>query len=234
LLMTAKTGISRHLEQLQFLLNLGPVREGERVMINSVSWRVGTIHMFTQLTNPMIPGATLRIPLVSLEQMTSRPIALDESWFPCSKMSWILINGATLAQVTDITPEHVELSYNGGLKRWMPQSLFMVADVACLSAGFARAITFSIHASHHMSAVAEIPEQLKADVRVSLLKLMREEELRALTVELQESSSLSVSYFITAEFAGSQAAHYLSHPRVLLRAAMESSAAHGWSGALAE
>ncbi len=228
LLMTAKTGIARHLEQLQFLLNLGPVREGERVILQGVPWRVGTIHMFTQLTNPVI-GAGLRLPLEALATMTSRPSKLDETWFPCDNHSWILLNGTTLAQVTDITPDRVEICYQGGLRRWIPIAAFIAADVACLSGGFSRTTTFSIHHSHQPRATTEIPEQLQADIRASLLKVMREEELRMLMVELQESSSFSLSYLITADFAGSQAPQYLLLSRLLQRAAVDSSNTHGWS-----
>ncbi|MBB5036912.1 prefoldin subunit 5 [Prosthecobacter dejongeii] len=228
LLMTAKSGIGKHLEELQFLLNLGSVREGERVYVNGVPWRVGAIHMFTQLTNVAIGGPGLRLPLAELSKMVSRPSSLDEPWFPCSKRSWILLNGTTLAQVTDITPDQVELRYGGGLKRSLPISDFVKLDVACLAGGFARSVTVGFDFQHQPQALTEIPEKLKADVRAALLESMREEELLDVVVEFQEAAASSLNFLIVAVVAGSQAAHYLSIPRVLQRAALASATRHGW------
>ena len=228
LLMTAKSGIGKHLEELQFLLNLGSVREGERVYVNGVPWRVGAIHMFTQLTNVAIGGPGLRLPLAELSKMVSRPSSLDEPWFPCSKRSWILLNGTTLAQVTDITPDQVELRYGGGLKRCLPIGDFVKLDVACLAGGFARSVTVGFDFQHQSQALTEIPQKLKEDVRAALLETMREEELLDVVVEYQEAAASSLNFLIVAVLAGSQAANYLSIPRILQRAALASATRHGW------
>jgi len=225
LLMTAKTGIARHLTQLQFLLNLGPVREGERVIIQGVPWRVGAIYMFTQLTNPAMGGIGLRLPLEMLAGLTSRPSKLDEAWFPCENRGWVLLNatalnGSILAQVTEITPDHVEITYDGGLKRWIPTATFMTMDVASLSAGFTRSVTVNLPADPEAAASQAIVERLKSDLRAALLQLMRPEELTDLEVELLESPCSSLNCLITASFTGSQAPHYHRLSRVLRRAGM--------------
>lgn len=229
LLMTAKTGIAKHLEELQYLLNLGSVREGERVHIDGVPWRVGSIHMFTQLTNQLIGGPGLRLPLEKLTALTSRPSMLDEPWFPCSKRSWVLLGGGTLAQVLDITPDYVELRYAGGLKRWLPLGEFMKADVASLAGGFARSTVLGLDYRHQALALAEIPDRLREAVRAALLETMREEELLDVTVEFQEAAASSLNFLIAAQFAGSQAPNYLALPRLLQRAALEACNRHGWS-----
>lgn len=228
LLMTAKSGIGKHLEELQFLLNLGSVREGERVYIQGVPWRVGSIHMFTQLTNVAIGGPGLRLPLAELSKMISRPSVLDEPWFPCSKRSYILLNGTLFAQVTDITPDRVELVYGGGLKRWMPIADFVKADVACLSGGFVRSITLGLGYRHQADALTAIPEVLREDVRKTLLESVREEELVNLVVEFEKAGDSSLDFIIVAAFAGSQASNYPNLTRVLQRAALASATRHGW------
>lgn len=228
LLMTAKSGIGKHLEELQFLLNLGSVREGERVYIRGVPWRVGAIHMFTQLTNVAIGGPGLRLPLAELSKMVSRPSSLDEPWFPCSKRSWILLNGATLAQVTDITPDQVELRYGGGLKRCLPIGDFVTMDVACLAGGFARSITVGFDYRHQPQALTEMPEILKAAVRAALLETMREEELTDVVVDFQEAAASSLNFLVVAVLAGSQAPNYLSIPRVMQRAVLATASRNGW------
>lgn len=223
LLVSAKAGIAKHLNQLQFLLNLGPVREGERVVINGVPWRVGPIRMFTQLTNRVIGGAGLRLPLEALGALTSRADSADEPWFPCVANAWIVLNGSSLAQVTSISPDRVELTFPGGSRRSMPVAAFLAADVMDLSAGFNRTATVAIHTSHQ-PRISEIAEQLKNEV----LKSMPEGELRAITVELDSVSGLSLNLLITATFSGAQAPHYQSLARALQRAALDSSTRNGW------
>lgn len=208
LLMTAKTGIARHLEQLQFLLNLGQVREGERVVIAGVPWRVGTIYMFTQLTNPAMPRVSLRLPLQTLASMTSRPSKLGEAWFPCEIDSWILVHGDLLAQVADITPEQVIICYQGGLKRWIPMGAFITMDMACLSGGFSRSITIDVPLRGEAMEKADFIERMKGAIREHLLPIIRPEELCDLCIELQSTNSISRCYEVTAFFAGSLAPQY--------------------------
>lgn len=228
MVMTAKSGISRHMEDLQMMLNLGRVREGERVYINNVPWRVGTINMFTQLTNQVIGGPGLRLPLEALAGMTSRPSGLDEPWFPCAKRSYILL-GSLFAQVTDITPDRVELVHGGGLKRWMPIADFMTAEVSCLSGGFARSITLGLDYKHQAEALTEIPALLKEAVRTALLEVMREEELVNLIVEFEAAADSSLNFLIVGVFAGSQASNYPGLVRVLQKAALDCATRHGWN-----
>lgn len=228
LLMTAKSGVGKLMANLQILLNLGSVREGERVYINGVPWRVGPIHMFTQLTNIVIGGPGLRLPLDMLSTMTSRPSMLDEPWFPCAKRAWIVLNGDMMAQVTDITPDRVGLSYGGGLVRWMPIADFVQADVACLAGGFGRAVTVGFDYKHQAEALTEIPEKLKEDVRATLLEMMREEELVDVIVEFQEAAASSLNFVVVGVFTGSQATNYVGLPRVLQRAVLASANRHGW------
>lgn len=229
MVMTAKTGIARHLQDLQMMLNLGRVREGERVYIDGVPWRVGAIHMFTQLTNIVIGGSGLRLPMDELSKMTSRPSGLDEPWFPCAKRSHILIDSSLFAQVTDITPERVELTHGGGLKRYMPIADFMKADVSCLSGGFARSMTLGLDYKHQDLALKEIPETLKADVRKALLEIMREEELVNVIVEFDQAADSSLNFIIVGVFAGTQAPNFPSLTRVLHRSALESATRNGWN-----
>jgi len=224
LLVTARNGISKHLTQLQFLLNLGPVREGERVIFQGVPWQVGSISMFTQLTNPEIRGTGLRVPLDVLATMTSRPSKLDEAWFPCENRGWIVINasaptGSILAQVTEITPDHVEVSYDGGTKRWIPLATFMTMDVGSLAAGFTRSFTFSLPLGPGSAPPQTVCENLKTCVRAALLEVVRPEELRDLEVERLESSAASLNLLIMASFTGSQAPNYHRLLRVLRQAA---------------
>jgi hypothetical protein len=134
-----------------------------------------------------------------------------------------------LAQVTEITPEHVELTYAGGLRRWIPSADFLKADVAVLSGGFVRLTTFGIDYVHLAEVTTTIPAQLREDLRAALLEQVPETELLDVFVEFQEAAASSLNLVLAARFAGSQAPHYLTLGRLLQRAAVDSCHRHGWS-----
>lgn len=228
LMITAKSSFSKHMEQLRLLLNLGAVREGERVVIGSVPWRVGKIHIFTNLTNSTLGGPGLRLPLDELMKLTSRPSALDEPWFPCRKRDWVLLSGSTLAQVTELTPEHVEVTYGGGLRRWILCSEFISMDVAVLSNGFVRTTVFGLDYAHLDKATTEIPELLKVELRAALEAHVPEGELHDVMVDFQEAAASSLNFLLVARFSGAQAANYFSLGRLLQRAAVDACRKYGW------
>jgi hypothetical protein len=128
------------------------------------------------------------------------------------------LNGSILAQVTEITPDHVEVTYDGGLKRWIPTATFMTMDVASLSAGFTRSVTVNLPAYPEATSAQAVVERLKSDLRAALLHIMRPEELTDLEVELLEAPGSSLNCLITASFTGSQAPNYHRLSRVLRRA----------------
>lgn len=229
LLFVAKSGLFRHLEQVRTLLNLGAVREGERVLIDGVPWKVGTINLFTQLTNPVIGGTGLRVPLEELMKMTSRPCAKNEGWFPCRVDDWIMMAGNTLAQVSSLAPDHVELRIKDEQRRWMALSDFIKSDFTTLANGFTLATTFGIDYRHLAAATREIPQQMTRDIREALLQHLREEELRKVHVDFKEAAASSLDFLIIANFTGNVAGDYFPLLRLLQRYAVESCHKHGWS-----
>ena len=75
--------LPQYVREARLLLNIGPVREAERVIYRGLPWRVESINMFTVLRNPELHGV-LRIPLAEFHQATSRPAGRD-AWFPTSR-----------------------------------------------------------------------------------------------------------------------------------------------------
>lgn len=229
LLFVAKSGVFRHMEQIRTLLNLGTAREGERVLIDGVPWKVGTINLFTQLTNPVIGGTGLRIPLDDLMAMTSRPCAKDESWFPCRCDEWIRFPDGSLAQVMTLAPDHVELRLFGEQRRWISLSDFIKMDFTAMAKGFTLVTTFGIDYRHQALATREIPQQMTRELHEEMLKHVREEELKTLRVDFKEAGASSLDFLILAAFTGNVAGDYFGLSRLLQRFAVESCQRNGWS-----
>jgi len=229
LLFVAKSGLTRHMEQVRTVLNLGSVREGERVLIEGVPWRVGRINLFTQLTNPIIGGIGLRMSLDELMTMTSRPCAKDESWFPCCQGDWIMLGESALAQVMILAPDHVELRLKGEQRRWMALSDFIKAEFTTLGNGFALVTTFGIDYRHQALATQEIPQLMTEDIHAGMLRHLKPEEIQVVRVDFKEAGASSLDFLVIGSFAGSVAGDYFSLGRLLQRYAVESCQKHGWS-----
>ena len=78
LALAARTGLPRFYEQGRLLLNLGDVREGERVIYRGLPWNVETLSFYTTLVNPALTGGEVRLPLIQLPGMNSRPADRSE------------------------------------------------------------------------------------------------------------------------------------------------------------
>ncbi len=70
-----RQSLPRHVKDIRLLLNLGGVREGERLIYAGIPWEIATLNYFTTLRNPWLSGGELRLPLDRLIERQSRPYA---------------------------------------------------------------------------------------------------------------------------------------------------------------
>ena len=124
---TAKNTLPGYWAQARMLLNIGPVREGERITLDSVPWLVKNINMYTTLENPDL-GITLRVPISKLMDKTSREFKSYEPWFPCRKDDWVILSDGTRGGVTSLSHEIVELVLRGGSKKNISDRRFSFHD----------------------------------------------------------------------------------------------------------
>lgn len=227
--LAAKSGFVRYFDQVRMLLNVGTAREGERVVIDGVPWRIGTINLQTRLSNPCIDGPGLRLPLEKLMSMTSRPVAKNEVWFPCRGGEMILLQDDLLARVEQVHPDFVELRYRGGITRQIPTAEFITMQPENLSAGFLVATTFGLDYALQEAITQQIPEVLQAALHEGLLRMVPEDHLIEVKVEFKEAAASSLDLLLVAKCKGGAADRYLDLRRALQRIAVETATANGWS-----
>jgi hypothetical protein len=225
--IAAKNGLTQYFEQVRMLLNLGSAREGERVLIDGVPWRIGTINLQTRLTNPCIDGPGLRVPLEQLMTMTSRQEG-HEAWFPCRTGDMLLLPDDLLAKVNHISPDFVEITFRGGITRLIPTPEFVKLQPANLSEGFLVSATLGLDYRHQPDITQSIPAQLQADLRTGLLERVPAEHLVDLSVTFKEAATSSLDLGLIAKFSGAAADQYLELRRLLQQIAVESCNTHGW------
>ncbi len=226
--LVLKNSIPRYIDEIKLILNVGPVRVGERVVYSGLPWRVDSLDVFSSLTNPALSVPTLRTPLKSLIGLESRESHPDEAWFPCNVGSYVLLSDEVFGRVKTITVDSVTLVVGGGAIISYTISDFLGATPKNLDTGFTITITFGLSYDLQRAATAEIPELMRTGMRERLEKESVGEHLSNLLVQFEEAAASSLNYKVIAIFRGSGASEYLGIPRILQRLSVDLCNEQGW------
>ncbi len=225
---TAKQGLPRFYEQIKLLLNLGTVREHERVLYNGIPWKVTSLNIYTYLENPELKGGTLRLPLKNLIDLTSRPFHKEEPWFPCRIADWVILSDETFGKVVAQTPDLVRLILRGGSSKTFLTDEFMRMNPENLSRNFRINVTFGVDYGHQPISTGDIPEMLSDVIREKLDLDDYAKYLINLSVQFKEAGASSLDLAILADFKGQAAPYYLRLSRALQRYSVDACNQHGW------
>ncbi len=224
----SKTVLPGFYEQAKLLMNLGPVREGERVLFNGVPWEVQTINMYTELLNPAFEGARIRLPLRDLLTMNSRPTEESLPWFPCRKNDWVRLSDGTRGKVVELTPEWVRLVQLGGSRKTFTVPAFLDLHPESLTHNFRVRTRFGIDYKHQAEATTRIPELMQEAVKTGLLAMIEHSDMKNLSVDFCEAASSSLDYLVLADFSGNVAPRAEQLERAIQRFLVDAANKHGW------
>ncbi len=224
----AKQNVPRFWQEIRLMINLGPVRENERIVHDGIPWRVVSLNFYSQLENPLLKGGRLRIPLNEFVDKTSRPFGPDEPWFPCREKDWVILSDNTRGQVMTQTPESVQLLLYGGSVKTYSTGDFLSQNPTNISSGFSLKSTFGIDYKHQAQCTQEIPEQLKQMLQRELVKAGYGDNLNAVNAEFSQASASSLDIDIIAVFSGNAAKDYVALTRALQRIAVDACNRYGW------
>ncbi|MEZ5385117.1 MAG: hypothetical protein R3F13_06340 [Prosthecobacter sp.] len=225
---TGKQTLPAVYEQAKLLLNLGSVREGERVIYNGLPWEVHTVGVFSELCNPSLHGGHLRLPLRELTGLVSRHDE-DEPWFPSEVDEWVLLSDGTHGKIVTQTPDWVQLVLLGGSRRTYPTQTFLELCPENLSKSFRVRSIFGIDYRHQAVSTTEVPQKLTEHMERELRTLVGSDNLKNVTVELSEAGSSSLNYTVLADFSGEVAHRHAFITRALQRLCVDACNEHGWN-----
>ena len=117
---TSRQFIPRLFQEVRLALNLGTVKEKERLIWNGVPWEVSNIGLQATLVNPLLAGGQLQLPLGVLIGKHSRPVVEDEPWFPSQAGDWVTLSDGTYGRVQQQTMEQVILQLKGNTLKFYP------------------------------------------------------------------------------------------------------------------
>ncbi|NLX19640.1 MAG: hypothetical protein GXY53_10245 [Desulfobulbus sp.] len=213
--------------QVQMLLNMGSIREGERVFYQGIPWRVETINVLCILYNPTL-DIHLRIPIADMTGLISRPYRHDESWFPCKKGDWVAIDGKPFARVTALSHEQVELVESGGRHITYRTADFLSKAPANLSNTFTVQIVVGLSYILQSIITTTVLETLTDFLQRRLEEHGYAEDCLSLSVDLLQIGPSSLDVAIMAGFKGKQASSYRKIERTLTKWAVDCCNINNW------
>ncbi|QTN33599.1 hypothetical protein HZ994_15205 [Akkermansiaceae bacterium] len=223
-----KTAIPPYLEQIRMILNLGSVREGERVIYQGLPWKVSSLGFFTTFTNPNLKGGMMRIPIRDVMGMISRPVTQKEVWFPTEEDDWVILSDGTYGKTITQTPDQVVVLRLGGSMKTYPTADFLELAPENLSKGFRLSIVFGIDYRHQADCTTTIPEVFSEALKASLLCDYGRDAIRSIKTEFSSASASSLDYTVLADFDGSVAHRYNALQRKIQAICVEVCNENGW------
>ena len=228
LFWTARQTLPRFWTEAKFLLNLGTVREDERIVYHGIPWKVQSLNFHTLLVNPQLKGGMLRLPLRELMDLRSRPYDPGEPWFPCRETEWVTLADGTLGQVVMQTPEMVELLLLGGSRKTYPTVDFLKQHPSNISLGFRLSTTFRLDYQHQPEITREIPAKLQEAVWRELNEEVFAKKILNVSVEFKEAQPSSLNLAMLVDVGPKAGRHYDRMTRLIPRIAVEVSNKYGW------
>jgi hypothetical protein len=227
LLLTLRQTLPRYIRQIELFLNIGTVREGERIQLDGLPWKVNKVNIYCILLNPDA-GLKQRLHIDMLVGLKSRPCIDDEPWFPCRCDDWVVLADGVRGQVQRITEELVVLAERGGAMLTYTTADFLAANPRNLSGGFRLKEIFGISYDQQADSTAMIPEKLAAYTRERLDQEGYLPYLVDFKVEFNAAGASSLDLAMLADFNGEMAPLYGKLSRLLQRAAVDACSRYNW------
>lgn len=229
LILGLKNVLPQFIEESRILLNIGPVREQERVLVKGVPWRVATINFYSKLINPEIKGS-LRLPLSEIKRLTSQPIG-EHRWFPSSIGDWVLDSDKRLYQVTHQGPITVELQSAQLTTKLIPTEAYFASGVVNVSKSKRIRLVgvFGIDYSHQKIALDPVPQIFQKAVDEYLHAADIGTNDIEVKVEFQEAGASSLDYRVIVFIGVAAAKHYYRIGRYIQQACVKTCNEHNWT-----
>ncbi len=222
--------LSGIMEEVRLILNIGAVREGERIVYEGLSWKVDKIRVYSRLINPELDGGKLRIPISSMVGLRSRPCTPKDRYFPTSTNDWVILADGTFGKILRQSPEFVELIKLGGSRKTYLTQDFLTQSPENLSeTSFRISATFGIDYKHQATVTDEIVTELQSIIREGIIEhLDVKAHLKRLKVEFANAASSSLDFEVLADFSSDAAPKYNVLKRLIQKLAVDACNKNGW------
>ena len=224
----SRTALPPYFEQIRLILNLGNVREGERVIYNDLPWRVESLNFFSVLKNPDLNGAILRLPAKALLPCYSRPSLPKEPWFPSCIDDWVILDDGVMGKIVQQTPEQVVIVKLGGSFKTYPTLAYLSKNPENISPQFSLSTVFGLDYRYQSIATTDIPSIIQTKVLHLLVERFGKDSILSVNVDFENASASSLDFRIIANVSGDLAPQYNIIKRMLQRGAVDAANENNW------
>ena len=225
--LTLRQALPRYWQQIELFLNIGSVREGERIFLDGLPWKVRRINVFSVLENP-VAEISQRVRIDDLVDLKSRPASHGDPWFPCKRGDWVILSDGMRGKVTGISQELVQLIERGGAHRTYQTADFLSLSPINLSTNFRLKETIGITYNLQQESVSTIPDILKGHIERRAADEGYADKLINLRVEFERANTSSLDLVVIADFDGALADLYNRLRRALQRWCVEACTENHW------
>ena len=221
--------IPQHVERIKLMLNIGAVREEQRLVLEGVPWRVDTLGFVAQLSNPLLEGGRLLLPVRDLIGLHSRAPGEKEEWFPSRPGDWVTLDDGRFGRVVYQTPAIVHIVELGGAQVEYGAGTYLGLNPRNLTPGFRIEQVFGIDYKHQAECTTTVPGVMQEALLKGLLDSMLErDELKHLSVVFSEAGASSLDYRVILDVAGSAASRMPRIEEKIAELLVDVCNEHGW------
>ena len=225
--LTLRQTVPLYWHQVQLFLNIGSVREGERILMDGLPWLVERINIYCTFSNP-VADISQRLPIADLVGLKSRPAKPDEPWFPCKKRDWVILSDGVRGKVIGISHELVQLVERGGAQLTYQTSDFLAKSPRNLATNFRIKESLGISYSLQKESTTGILETLHHYIQQRAEQEGYGEQLLNLRVEFAQAGNSSLDLAVIADFKGELADLYNRLRRAIQRWCVDACTEYGW------
>lgn len=220
---TSRQYLPTFIQEIKLIVNLGTVREGERLIWSGVPWLVRDIGLSAILVNENLEGGELRLPVRNLIDKHSRPTVEGEPWFPTKVGDWVILNDDTYGWVKHQTLEQVVLSLKGDSLKYYSTDDFLSKSPLNISMGFRYCIEFGLDYKIQDRICEEIPKIFENGLKNSLAKYFEGDspDFKFLEVRFDSAATSSLNLMIVIHADGKCADRYEENRREIQTALVQ-------------
>jgi hypothetical protein len=227
-LWALRQSLPGYVAEARVLLNMGNVRDGERVIYNGTPWRITSLNIYSTLHNPLLRGGTVRLTLDEIAQLHSRPFSKEEPWFPTREGDFVILDGDIFGRVLLQTPDVVQLQVVGATTTYSVGD-FLAKNPRNLSQdGFAVPVVVGLDYKLQGIILTEVIDKLRAHFEEALQTQPFYAHMTNLIVDFNEAASSSLNVIVVGVFKGEAADQYWDIKRYLQRAGVSACNRYGW------
>jgi len=227
--LSLRTILPRFVSEARLLLNIGAIREGERVTYFGLPLEVQSINVHSYLRNPDLEGS-IRLPLRNLKDMTSRP-ANNERWFPTLPGDVLRMDDGGLSRVVRQTTDFVELRSRTGSIHYYPTTDFLSLNFENLSrAGeFIVVSYFGVDYGLQAQCLDIVPAALQQNIASAFAESRFAEQIESVSVDFHAAAASSLDYIIFIKASADIAISRYAIERIAQQACVDLCNRNHWS-----